>query len=304
MNILIKFPTRNRLEKSLETLKSYVNLAKDMTRIKIIVSLDEDDVESVSNKDRYSSVHENIEVVVGTSSGKVAAINRDIPDPSLFEILLLASDDMIPIVKGYDSIIRDSMEQFYPDTDGVLFYNDGYVGYRTNTLVICGSKYYQRFGYIYFPGYKSLFCDNEFTDEANRLGKQTYFNQVIIKHEHPGNNTSITNDNLYTKNDTYLIDESLYISRFKPLYDISILICTTLARHEQFLTLLEDIRMYSSKTSLRVQILTDSRDSMTIGSKRNSLLQRATGLYCAFIDDDDKITNFLVISLIIFLFKS
>ena len=112
-----------------------------MNKIKIIVSLDNDDTECILNIHKYSSIHPSIDVCVGSSSGKVNAINRDIPDPSEFDILLLASDDMIPVVKGYDEIIRDSMTQFYPDTDGVLFFNDGYVGYRTNTLVICGSKY-------------------------------------------------------------------------------------------------------------------------------------------------------------------
>ena len=291
MNILIKYPTRNRLKQSIEVLTKYVSFANDMTKIKIIVSIDEDDNECISNKDKYLDIHENIEVCIGTSNGKVHAINRDIPDTSTFDILLLASDDMVPIVKGYDAIIRDSMEQFYPDTDGVLFFNDGYVGYRTNTLVICGSKYYNRFGYIYCPEYKSLFCDNEFTNEANRLGKQTYLDNVIIKHEHPANISTEKTDELYTLNDKhYQEDEKTYMRRFIPLYDISVLICTLPKRHEQFSTLLDDIQNHKNNSSLKIQILFDSRPDITIGKKRNDLLNRATGKYVAFIDDDDKIT--------------
>ena len=291
MNILIKYPTRNRLEKSIEVLSKYVSLASDMTKIKVIVSIDEDDNESILNKDKYLDIHKNIEVCIGTSNGKVHAINRDIPDTSTFDILLLASDDMVPIVKGYDDIIRDSMTQFYPDTVGVLFFNDGYVGYRTNTLVICGSKYYNRFGYIYCPEYKSLFCDNEFTNEANRLGKQTYLDTVIIKHEHPGNNSNTTSDELYIMNDKYYQeDEKTYMRRFIPLYDISVLICTIPKRHEQFSTLLDDIQNYKNNSSLKSQVLFDSRPDMSIGKKRTDLLNRATGKYVAFVDDDDKIT--------------
>lgn len=291
MKLLIKYPTRNRLEKSIDTLKKYVSFANNISDIRIIVSLDEDDEVSVSSITKYTDIHENIEVIVGKSDGKIDAINRDIPDPSTFDILLLASDDMIPHVKGYDIIIQDSMEQFFPDTDGVLFFNDGYVGYRTNTLVICGSKYYERFGYIYAPEYKSLFCDNEFTEEANRLGKQVYLNQVIIKHEHPTNNSNIAGDSLYTKNDLeYRKDEETYMKRFKPLYDISVLICTIPERHEEFMTLLEDIDRYKKDVKIDIQVLFDSRKDMSIGSKRNNLLNRATGKYVSFIDDDDKIT--------------
>jgi hypothetical protein len=291
MKLLIKYPTKYRLQKSIDVLKKYIDLADDMSQIKVIVSLDKDDNESIKRMKEYSQIHKNIEVCIGEPNGKIGAINRDIPDVSTFDILLLASDDMIPVVKGYDTIIRDSMQQFYPDTDGVLFFNDGYVGYRTNTLVICGSKYYQRFGYVYCPEYKSLFCDNEFTDEANRLGKQKYLDIVIIKHEHPSNNSNIVSDGLYNTNDEkYKEDEKVYIRRFKPLYDISVLICTIPNRHEQFMTLLDDIENHKKNTDLRIQVLFDSRTDISIGKKRNDLLNRATGNYVAFIDDDDKIT--------------
>ena len=291
MRILIKYPTRNRFEKSIDVLSKYVSFANDMNNIKIVVSLDEDDEQCVLNIDKYSSIHSNIDVCIGRSNSKVHAINRDIPDPSEFDILLLASDDMIPVVKGYDDIIRDSMTHFYPDTDGVLFFNDGYVGYRTNTLVICGSKYYKRFGYIYSPEYKSLFCDNEFTNEANRLGKQVYFDTVIIKHEHPSNNSDVASDSLYNLNDEkFKEDEKVFMSRFEPLYDISVLICTIPSRHEKFMTLLDDIENYKKDIDLRIQILFDSRTDISIGKKRNDLINRATGKYISFIDDDDKIT--------------
>jgi hypothetical protein len=103
---------------------------------------------------------------------------------------------MTPIVKGYDNIIRNNMKTHYPDTDGVLWFNDGYQGQNLNTLCILGRKYYQRFGYIYCPEYKSLWCDNEFMDQANLLGRQIYFHETIIKHEHPANNRGIYKDRL------------------------------------------------------------------------------------------------------------
>jgi hypothetical protein len=77
------------------------------------------------------------------------------------------------------------MTEHYPDTDGVLWFNDGYQGNRLNTLCILGKKYYDRFNYIYHPDYISVWCDNEFMDVANLLGKQIYFDDIIIRHEHP-----------------------------------------------------------------------------------------------------------------------
>jgi hypothetical protein len=213
--ILIKFPTRSRHQKASEVLKKYINFADDISNIQILLSVDEDD-----SPELYKAFHPSIKIYIGPASGKIAAINRDMPDPSTFDILLLASDDMIPVQKGYDTIIRTKMRETFPDGDGVLFFNDGYMNHTLNTLVICGSKYYQRFGYIYYPEYKSVFCDNEFTDVANQLKKQVYFNQVIIKHEHPAHkrigfvSKKIETDSLYIKNQTfYEYDKSLYMKR-------------------------------------------------------------------------------------------
>jgi hypothetical protein len=130
--------------------------------------------------------YKNIKVVIGNSLSKIDAVNRDLNGfEKEWDILLLASDDMIPQVKGYDKIIKDNMLFNYPDTDGILWFNDGFQGNRLNTLCILGKKYYKRFNYIYNPEYRSCWSDNEFMVVGNLLKRQSYIDQVIIKHEHP-----------------------------------------------------------------------------------------------------------------------
>jgi hypothetical protein len=184
LRLLIKFPSRGRPSKLLEVVKKYIDYACYVEEM--VISLDTDD-ETVTPEflEALRSIHPAIQVVIGTSESKIHAVNRDIPDPDTWDIVLLASDDMIPQIKGYDQIIRERMKIHYPDTDGVLFFNDGYRGKELNTLCILGSKYYRRFGYIYYPEYKSFWCDNEFTEVADKLRKQTYIEDVIIKHENP-----------------------------------------------------------------------------------------------------------------------
>ena len=207
--ILIKFPTRSRHIKATEVINKYISFASHPEDIQIIVSVDRDD-----NPEKYIFTDPCVTVKVGQSNGKIDAINRDIPDHSTFDILLVASDDMIPIVKGYDDIIRSELYNNFPDGDGVVWFNDGFRQNRINTLVICGLKYYQRFGYIYYPDYKSLWCDNDFTDVAAKLKRQVYFDNVIIKHEHPANDSNIITDDLYRRNDRYFsMDRQLYMMR-------------------------------------------------------------------------------------------
>ena len=186
MKLLIKFPTRNRKNKFFKVLRQYQNLCEDLDNTYFLITLDNDD-ESMNPSDVEDifNTFKNIKVVYGTSNSKIHAVNRDIELVNDWDIVLLASDDMTPKVKGYDNIIRNKMKELYSDTDGILWFNDGHMGNKLNTLCILGKKYYDRFGYIYHPEYKSVWSDNEFMLVGNLLGKQTYFEQVIIEHEHP-----------------------------------------------------------------------------------------------------------------------
>jgi hypothetical protein len=184
MKLLIKFPTRNRVKKFLNVLETYLENLEDSST-EFIVSCDLDDITMnqgyvIETINKYP----NVKLFYSNNKTKIQAINANLSDVD-FDILLLASDDMIPIVKGFDTIIKKKMLEHYPDTDGVLWFNDGYQGNRLNTLCILGKKYYDRFGYIYYPEYHSVWSDNEFMDVANLLGKQTYFEDVIIQHQHP-----------------------------------------------------------------------------------------------------------------------
>lgn len=186
MKLLIKFPTRNRKNKFLLTLRKYYNFLSKKNDVNFLITMDEDDSEM--NNDDIKEIlnsYENLTFFYGNSKTKIEAINKDVEKIEDWDIVLLASDDMIPIVKGYDDIIINNMKNHYPDTDGVLWFNDGYQGNKLNTLCILGKKYYERFGYIYNPEYKSVWSDNEFMSVANILNKQKYFDDIIIKHEHP-----------------------------------------------------------------------------------------------------------------------
>jgi hypothetical protein len=214
MNILVKFPTRGRPERFMSALDKYINLAANKDKLWFVVSVDENDptVTPAFIQDTKSK-HPNIQVCVGRSESKIHAVNRDMDKAPPYDILLLASDDMVPQLQAYDDTIRNTMAIHFPDTDGVLWFNDGIRGKELNTLCILGKKYYDRFGYIYYPGYKSFYCDNEFMDTANRLGKQLYFDLVVIRHIHPVRDNTL-DDDTYRKNSYFgEVDRLLYESR-------------------------------------------------------------------------------------------
>lgn len=184
--LLVKFPTRGRPDKFFTVLDRYFYGAKRKDLVSFLITCDKDDL-SMNNDDvreRLQKNYKNMTVVFGNSKSKIEAVNNDMDRAPEHDIILLASDDMVPEEKGYDEIIRQKMKELYSDTDGVLWFFDGYRR-DFNTLCILGKKYYDRFGYIYHPSYKSFWCDNEFTDVANELGRQTFIDKVIIRHIHP-----------------------------------------------------------------------------------------------------------------------
>jgi hypothetical protein len=216
--LLIKFPTRGRSYKFFDVLDLYVDYLHDKDNYEIIVSCDDDDTDMNRPEiiERLKT-YKNLKYYFGKNDTKIQAVNSDM-EGSEFDIVLLASDDMIPQKRGYDNIIRKDMVNTFEDGDGVLWYFDGY-NRKTDTLSIMGKKYYDRFGYMYHPDYITFWADNEFQEVATRLKRIKFFDNVIIKHEHPDNNQQVTNDSTYQKN-AISGDHAIYNRREAKNFDL------------------------------------------------------------------------------------
>lgn len=194
--ILFKYASRSRCEKFFMGLDNILKNLGDLNNFCILVSLDIDDI--VMNNpstiqrltDYVKTYPEKIIVKFGHSKNKIDAINRDvneIKEKYDFDILVNFSDDMEFIQHSFDDVIRNKFFVHYGDTDGNVYFNDGFVGDGISTMSIIGRKYYDKFNYIYHPSYHSLWCDNEYTEVAKRNQKIIYFGERIFNHNHPAN---------------------------------------------------------------------------------------------------------------------
>jgi len=222
MKLVVKFPTRGRPGKAVPLLERYRDMRSRRHEVYFVVTIDADDRTMNNGAVTKSLAHlgdRNPGVCcayrVGASKTKVQAINADMNlAPPGWDVLLLASDDMVPQVAAYDAIIFEHMNSHFPDLDGCLWFNDGYSGQKLCTLVVMGRKYYERFGYIYPPAYTSLWCDNEWTEVAQALNRIRYVDCTIIKHEHPANSRTAAKDALYQRNEGYFYqDSAIYQAR-------------------------------------------------------------------------------------------
>lgn len=219
LRILVKYPTRERAGQFVKTLFAYRSMATDKANTRIVVTVDAND----NRKDHtgasmaelrdhgltWPDTGERVEIQVHHGSGKIKAINYGLQDLGEWDIILLASDDMIPQVEGYDNLIR---EAFGGNLDQCLWINDGRQE-RICTIVCMGRTYFDRFGYLYHPSYKSLWCDNEQTKVAVDAGKMVMA-PCWIKNESPDWGGNQKRDAMYNRNNGfYRIDSNNYERR-------------------------------------------------------------------------------------------
>jgi hypothetical protein len=302
VNILVKWPTRGRANLFLQTLGQWRALESRRHRVVYLIAIDADDpvMKNPAVLPRLARM-ENIHVVIGPAGrSKIDACNSDLEDaPQRIgmepDVLVLASDDMIPQVGHWDDIIATAMQRHFPAMDGALHFDDGYIGgRRLITLTIMGWNLYRRFGYVYHPAYRSMFCDNEFTDVVRQLGKYHYEARVLFRHHHIGRRP----DELFIRNQQWWdADKAMYALRKAQGFDghepqLSILIPTLHRRYAARAALLRELhrQIFALENPWRVEIHLDlDGGEKSVGEKRDQLLRRARGCYIAFIDDDDMV---------------
>jgi len=208
MNVLLKYPTRGRPELFRSTLAKYRGTAE--TAIAIVVSIDSDDTK-MNRPDIIAGLKaEGIAVGINKSQGKIAAINADIPADG-WDILVLASDDHLPVCKGWDTRILSDMPK-----DGspcMLWYKDIRQD-RINLMPIMNRAAYDLFGYIYHPSYVSLWCDNEQTEVGQAMGILKQVDIELFRNESPDWGGTVKRDKLYQRNNLlFKIDQQNYMKR-------------------------------------------------------------------------------------------
>ena len=195
MNILFKFPSRGRPEKFKSTLTKHVKCLSGKHKYKFVFSFDNDD-ETMKEEDIKSFLDElniNYKIFYGDNKNKIEAINANMKNQR-FDILILIADDMIPVLENYDEIICDIFEKSENGLDSTIHFYTPMWADILDVWCIMGKKYYNRFKYIYHPSYKSIFCDNEYTEVSKMLGKRIFSEIYPFEHHNQrGDATEIKN---------------------------------------------------------------------------------------------------------------
>jgi len=185
--LVIKFPTRNRPDKFKTVFSKYMSFLSGRHDVRFVVSMDENDatMNTPEMREWFETRRRNADIkyCYGHSKTKIQACNADM-DGEHGDVLMLASDDMVPQLMSYDEIIFGGFMQCFPDFNGAIKFWDGLRPKEDPlmTLTVMGFPLYKQFGYIYNPAYQSVYCDDEQTQVCARLGKLARSDTCIARH--------------------------------------------------------------------------------------------------------------------------
>ncbi len=189
--LLFKFPTRGRPIWFLSTLHKWINLLSDEYDTDFIICIDSDDelMNNVKMRDLIAQLGAyspgvKISIQCGKHVGCIDACNEGLDDLD-WDIVTTVSDDLVPIVHGYDRIFVQDYLGLYPELDGVTYYHDGRRSPKILTFPIVGRAFYNHRGFLLDPEFTHYGADRDLHFVSTAMGKLTYVkDKVIFKHEY------------------------------------------------------------------------------------------------------------------------
>jgi hypothetical protein len=308
--------SKNRLIKSLDETIKY----KDNTIL--YLGVDKDDP-TIKETHQLAKDYKFVKIIEIENNGEFLGLGKlwnvmmeSVPD----DVLAMVGDDMVFETKDWDEkILNDFSSEKLPNDKFLMVHcNDGMRGpnniypdvqpFPVNSFI--HRSYYDTFGYYVREEWKHGFHDNWINDIYTAVDRKKYYHDIMIRHLHWSDNSNDTKlDNVsavleenYKKGQTIISygdpklieirkNEIEKINQLKEECKIKLsILIPTLENRKHFLDRLMECLNKQDLTD--VEILTElDNGEKSIGEKRNILLDRATGDYIAFVDDDDLVSE-------------
>jgi glycosyltransferase involved in cell wall biosynthesis len=208
MNISIIHPSRGRPQRSAQTMSDWLTRAG--MEVELIVSVDDDDPE----KQEYIRLHGGYTVISNPNRSAVDAVNAG-AKAATGDVFIVASDDFA-CPRNWALILEKHLKG---KKDFVFKTFDGVQNYIV-TLPIMDRRYYERFGYIYYPGYLHMFCDCELSHVSDVLRKIIFRNDILFRHHHYSVTRSAKDEVSKRADSTWNDGKRLYLQRVREKFGL------------------------------------------------------------------------------------
>lgn len=191
MQYSIIHPSRSRADIAKETIKIWLGNAKNPQDIEYILSVDINDPQL--SRYKKLSAELGIKTHVAMNKSAIEAINRA-AKKTTGRILVVVSDDFL-CEPDWDVKLLKELEG---KEDFIVKTQDGIQDWII-TLPVLDRKYYERFGYVYFPEFHHLWVDAELFCVAWMTDK-IIMSDLLFEHQHYSTGKS-EKDAINNKND-------------------------------------------------------------------------------------------------------
>lgn len=180
--ISLLHPSRGRAKQSWNTTREWIKKAGVDTQL--ILSLDESDY-TMAYFDEYKEGQIQDICIINNNSSVVEATNKA-AQRSTGDIFVYVSDDMYPQQDWGLKVIEATKNETGP---WLLKVDDCLQSVHTPvvTVPIMSRSLYDRLGYFWHPGYKSMFVDEDLYWTAKKLCSLRFADHIKIEHRHPSN---------------------------------------------------------------------------------------------------------------------
>lgn len=183
----------------------------ESSKIDIVVTVDVDDLLSLEEAKKLKGVRTYVqEKLPGTCvRGWNLAAHH-----AIGQVLIAMSDDFVPPKKWDIRLEKVSSDSTWFEKPHVVQVSDGYIN-DLCTLAIITRPWYERCGYLFYPGYQSMFCDTELTYHAMQEKVLIQAPHLLFEHHHPDNRLRVRDqvDLVHASSQRYADGERLFKSR-------------------------------------------------------------------------------------------
>ncbi len=169
-------PSRGRVTMAEAAILEWTGKCDDPSGCEYVLSVDAGD--PALDEYRSLAARRGVGVVIGANRSVVGAVNRAAPSTG-GDVMIVVSDDF-GCPEHWDTALRDVIAG---RRDVAVLVDDGIDG-RIMTLPIVGRGLYERLGYLYYPGYLSVFADDDLTEVATREGALVDARSLLFPHRH------------------------------------------------------------------------------------------------------------------------
>lgn len=216
-------PSRGRVEKAFQSALKWIKDAGEP--VEYILSIDSDDQYFGLYHGKFigSGLSQPMRQGIGAwgHDGILGSDNRSAIDAinnaakqCTGDIIVVMSDDFDCPPQWATALLRLTEGK----TDWIAKTHDGIQNWII-TLPIMDRVYYQRFGYVYHPGYAHLFCDTEMSCVADLLQRRINLD-IPFKHNHYSTGASKKDSVSERADATWGQGEALFIERARKNFDL------------------------------------------------------------------------------------